>query len=78
MTNQDKRLLIEQAAKLVSLGLTVEKERSSLRKLVERGVPYSDPRMMQAYERFARVDNEWKHLEVEHLRRRKNLGIDLF
>jgi len=41
MTSKDKRLLIKQAAKLATLGVVVEKERSSLKKLVERGVSLS-------------------------------------
>ena len=75
MTKEDKRLLVSQAAKLAMLGMTVEKERSNLKKLVERGVPYTDLKMLLAYERFKQVDDEWKRLEAEHLRLRERLGI---
>jgi len=75
MTKEDKQLLVSQAAKLYQLGLKVERTRSNLKKLVERGVPYDDTKMLQAYERFTQVDNEWKQLELEHLRLRERLGI---
>jgi hypothetical protein len=41
--NADKRLLLEQAAKLYTLGVTVENERNKIKTLVDRGVPYDDP-----------------------------------
>jgi len=75
MTKEDKRLLIGQAMKLTTLGVTVEKERGNLKKLVERGVPYDDPEMLKAYKRFAKADCDWKRLEAEHLQLRKKLGI---
>ena len=71
--NEDKRLLISQATKLYQLGLKVEMERKNLKRLVERGVSYDDPKMVQAYERFVAVDNDWKRLEAEHLRLREKL-----
>ena len=74
MKKEDKCLLVKQATKLVTLGVTVEKERSNLKKMVERGVSYDDPKMAQAYERFVTVDNEWKRLEAEHLGLREKLG----
>ena len=76
MTSKDKRLLIKQAAKLATLGVVVEKERSSLKKLVERGVSYNDPTMAQTYERFVKADSEWKQLEAEHLLLRKKSGME--
>ena len=76
MKSTDRFILVRQAARLTALGVAVERERSNLRKLVECGVLYNDPRMMQAYERFVRADNEWKRLESEHLRLRKKLGMD--
>ena len=75
MTKDDKQQLLAQAAKLYKLGLKVEAMRKKLKQLVERGVPYDDPKMLQAYERFTQVDNEWKQLELEHLRLRERLGI---
>lgn len=74
MTKLDKNLLISQAAKLTTLGMTLERERNNLKKLVEQGVSYDSPKMMQAYERFKQVDDEWKQLEAEHLRLRRKVG----
>lgn len=76
MTKEEKHLLIRQAAKLATLGVTVEKERKRLKRLVECGVPYDDPVMLAALERFEKTDSEWKRLETEHLALRKKLGID--
>jgi len=67
MTKEDKRLLLMQATKLATLGVTVERERSNLKKLVERGVPYDSPEMVTALQRFQKVDTEWKLLEAKHL-----------
>ena len=75
MAKEDKQLLITQAAKLYKLGLKVEGARKNLKKLVERGVLYDDPRMFNAYEQFTEADSEWKQLEAEHLRLREKLGI---
>jgi len=75
MTKADKQQLLTQAAKLYKLGLEVEAARKNLKKLVERGVPYDDPKMLHAYEYFTQVDNEWKQLEIDHLRLREKLGI---
>lgn len=74
MTKEDKRLLLTQAVKLTTLGGTVERERNKLKKLVGRGVSYSDPKMLQTLEQLEQVNAEWKRLEAEHLELRKRLG----
>ena len=73
MTINDKGLLIAQAAELYELGLQVERRRSELKKLVEAGVEYNDPQMLQAYESFVVLECRWKYLEEEHLRLRERL-----
>lgn len=73
MTKHEKHLLLKQAAKLTTLGVTVERERGKLKKLVEQDVLYTDPRMLAALERFQQADFEWKRLESEHLELRENL-----
>jgi len=75
MLNPEKRLLIKQAVKLTALGLTVEKKRGKLRKLVKRGIPYDDPRMLRALKNFNKADSEWKRIEAEQIDLRKKLGI---
>jgi len=75
MTDAEHRLLISQAAKLVTLGKKVEAERNALRQLVERGVGYDDPQVAQALEQFTQADAEWKQLEAEHLRTKKKMGL---
>ena len=75
MTNKLRILYLNQAADLATLGEAVERERSELKKLVNRGVSYDDPEMLRAFERFARADGEWRRLEEEHLKLRERLGI---
>ena len=76
MTANDKQLLRRQAYRLVTLGVTVERERSKLKKLIERGVSYDDPRVVQAVERFQAAHFEWEELEEKHLQLRRKLGMD--
>ena len=73
MTAKDKQLLQRQAYRLAILGITVERERSKLKRLVARGVSYDDQEMLQALNRFRTVDSEWKQLEVEHLQLKRKL-----
>jgi len=77
MATADKDLLLQQAHRLAALGLVVERERSKLKTLVERGVSYDDPDMLQVLERFRAADFEWKQLEIEHLQLRQTLGLEL-
>lgn len=67
MNQTDKSLLVKQAAKLTALGIQVEAARKKLKNLVERGVPYSDPKMGIALQHFEKLDTQWKKLEQEHL-----------
>lgn len=76
MTTKEKAKLVKQAGKLYTLGLTVEKSREKLRKLVEKKVPYNSPQMKEALSEFQEADEEWKQLEQEHLQYRKELGIE--
>jgi len=77
MTAKDKQLLRRQAYRLTTLGVTVENERSKLKKLIESGASYDDPRVVQAVERFQAADLEWKTLENEHLQLRQKLGLEI-
>ncbi|MCL2401237.1 MAG: hypothetical protein FWC90_01195 [Oscillospiraceae bacterium] len=73
---EDKKLLRKQAAKLYTLGVAVENERSKLKSLVNRGVAYDDPYMLAVLERFTQADTEWKQLEAEHLALRQKINKD--
>lgn len=75
MTGKEKALLMKQAGKLYTLGLTVEKHREKLRRLVEKKVPYDSPKMKTALEEFQKANEEWKRLEKEHLEYRAQAGI---
>jgi len=75
MTTKDKQLLRRQAYRLATLGVTVENERSKLKKLIERGISYDDPRVARALERFQAAHLEWTELEKEHIRLRRKLGM---
>lgn len=76
MNAKEKAKLIRQASKLYALGLTVEKHREKLRRLVEKRVPYNSSQMKAALEEFQAADQEWKRLEREHLQYRAQLGIE--
>lgn len=75
MSAKEKGKLIRQARKLYTLGLTVEKRREKLRRLVEKKVPYDSPQMKEALSEFQIADEEWKRLEREHLEYRNQLVI---
>ena len=77
MNAKEKARLIRQAGKLYTLGLTVEKRRERLRKLVEKKIPYDSPQMKTAMEEFQTADDEWKRLEQEHLEYRENFCGDI-
>ncbi|WP_312643130.1 hypothetical protein [Hydrogenoanaerobacterium sp.] len=76
MTTKEKAKLVKQAGKLYTLGLTVEKRRDKLRRLVEKKVPYDSPQMKEALSEFQAADEEWKRLERAHLEYRNQLGIE--
>lgn len=76
MTTKEKALLMKQAGKLYTLGLTVEKHREKLRRLVEKKVPYDSPKMKNALEEFEKVNEEWKRLEKEHLEYRNTISAE--
>ncbi len=73
MTTKEKAKLIKQATKLTTLGLTLEKCREKLRKLVDKKTPYDSPQMKIALEEFQAADEEWKRLEQEHLKFKEEL-----
>jgi len=76
MTGKDKRLLLKQAAKLTILGMRVERERNRMAKLIKRGVPYNDPKMCDASERFTEVSFEWAGTEIKYKWLKKKLGME--
>ena len=69
--------LIALGAKLTRLGMTVESRRNKLRQLVEKGVPYESPQMLQALQEFQQADAEWKQTEAAYLDLRKELAYNL-
>lgn len=75
MTGKEKAKLIKQAGKLYTLGLTVERCREKLRKLVEKSIPYDSPQMKKALAEFQEADMEWKRLEKEHMKFRDCQGM---
>lgn len=76
MTVKEKTTLMKQAGKLYTLGLSVEKHREKLRRLVAKNTPYDSPQMKTALEEFQKVDEEWKRLEKEHLQYRSQIVIE--
>lgn len=76
MTAKEKTTLIKQAGRLYTLGLSVEKHRDRLRRLVAKNTPYDSPQMKIALGEFQKIDEEWKRLEKEHLEYRNTIGIE--
>lgn len=76
MTAKEKAKLVKQAGRLYTLGLTVEKRKEKLRRLVEKKVPYDSPQMKEALSEFQEADEEWKRLEQEHLEYRTQFGME--
>ncbi|MDL2274072.1 hypothetical protein LJC34_05980 [Oscillospiraceae bacterium OttesenSCG-928-G22] len=75
MTKEEKTLLVKQGVRLTALGTQVEAAREKLRRLVERGVSYNDPKMQKAYDHFEMLNKRWKALEQEHLALRRRLDL---
>ena len=73
MTRADKQLLLRQAQKLTTLALVAERERSKLKKLVERGFSHDDQEMLQTLKRFKTADAKWKQREAEHLQMKRKV-----
>ena len=71
MLKEDKRLSLKKAANLATLGMTVERERNKLKKLVEHGISYDAPEILNALQCFQKADAEWKRLEAEYLELRR-------
>jgi len=47
------------------LGLTVEKRRDKLRRLMEKKLPYDSPQMKEALMEFQATVEEWKRMKQE-------------
>lgn len=73
MTIDEKRVLINQAIRLTALGYKVEAARAQVKRLVDKGVSYTSPELINAVEKFQSVNHEWKRLEQEHLQYRQQL-----
>ena len=71
--SSDKELLILSAARLYSVGVDLEAARARLKELVDRGVSYSDERMIKAYNDFNELKAQWDNLEKQHLELRNEI-----
>ncbi|WP_312159802.1 hypothetical protein [Oscillibacter sp.] len=76
MNAKEKGKLIRQASKLYTLGVTVEKRRNKLRRLIEKNFSYDSPQIKKVLSEFQTADEEWKRLEQEHLQYRAQFEID--
>ncbi|MEG2000263.1 MAG: hypothetical protein RR053_02575 [Evtepia sp.] len=72
MKNDEKKQLIKGAVRLCSLGKEVEESRKRIRKLAKKS-PVDSLEMLDALDKFLRVNDEWKRLEIEHLSLRENI-----
>ena len=74
-TGADKKLLLQQAVRLASLGCEVENARDKLRKLAEKSMRFDTDEMVSALSKFEKLDLEWRVLESEHLKLRLKMGL---
>lgn len=71
--NEQKELLIKSGARLYSLGVDLEAAREKLQKLVDSGVGYDAPELLQAVNDFNELKRLWDDLEQEHLKLREEI-----
>ena len=71
--DEQKELLIKSGARLYSLGVDLEAAREKLRKLVDSGVGYASPELLQAVNDFNELKQLWDDLEREHLKLREEI-----
>ena len=74
--DERKDLLLRSSARLYSVGMDLEGARERLKRLVEQGVPYDSDEMMQAYQEFNEIDQQWKVMEKQHLALRDEILRD--
>ncbi len=70
---EKKGQLVHSAMELIRLGKKLEEAKRSLKKLVDRGIPYESPEMIAAYEKCQQHKAQWQELERQHLSLRDNL-----
>ena len=68
-----KELLIKSAARLYSLGIEVDAAKERLRTLVDEGVGYEDPKMLQALNDYMELKKQWETLERNYIDLRKEV-----
>ena len=68
-----KELLVKSAARLYSLGIDLEAAREKVRKLVEAGVGYDSPELLQAFNDFNELKTLWDGLEQDYLELRNDI-----
>ena len=68
-----KELLVKSAARLYSLGIDLEAAREKVRKLVEAGVGYDSPELLQAVNDFNELKMLWDGLEQDYLELRNDI-----
>lgn len=71
--DERKELLIKSGARLYRLGVDLEMAREKVRKLVESGVGYDSPELLQAVNDFNDLKRLWDVLEQEHLKLRDEI-----
>lgn len=62
-----KELLLKSAARLYSLGIEVDAAKERLRTLVNEGVGYDDPKMLQALDTYTEMKKQWESLERDYI-----------
>jgi len=70
---EKKELLIRVASKLYSIGLDLDYAKEKLRKLVSEGVSFDSTQMLDAYNEYKELEEQWKSLEADYIMMREEL-----
>lgn len=71
---QGKReLLIITASKLYSVGMELDYAKEKLKKLVDDGVSFDSAQMLDAYNEYKALEDQWNLVEAEYLDLRDEL-----
>lgn len=68
-----KDLLLRSAARLYSLGIEMEGAKTRIKSLVDSGIDYSAPEMLEAVKNYNELKQQWELLEQEYLQLRDEI-----
>ena len=70
---EQKRLLVEKASQLYTLGFSVADAKQKLQELLAQGVPYDSQEVTSAVLQYQFLQAQWQALEAQYLQLRKKV-----